>query len=480
MDQNIEDKISDIWADDRLARQQDARFLIDFLVNRVREKKRRGEVASYVLNLDARWGQGKSFFLERFVGQLEAEGFIAANVNAWRDDHADDPLIAVLSAVDQALKPFLGSKKVSEVFDVAKRNAGTIALAVGKGVIGTLAQRYVGQSIASLIDGISDQVENVAEDAAKAGLGNGAQAISKITDQITDSLIASFQRETRAIDSFKINVTSVVQVASEQFNRNLPFFVIVDELDRCRPTYAVRMLERIKHVFDTDNVVFLIATDTSQLRHSIRGAYGGEFDGLTYLQRFFDRTYVFREVDHGDFLRESLERIDLEKINFPTADVIVFLKAVVGQFSLTLREFKKVLEIVEGAASAWTEIVKVEAVLLFPLAATFVKHGDCSFDIPLAEANWNSEEDVFLESEYRSRSSKSRKYSLSSVYNNFKQNSLVSLEKGIAIRAQDPEGRYVREQSAIEFNKKLTSEQQRAGSVQSHLPALIKSAAQLR
>lgn len=480
MDQNIEDQISGIWADDRLARQQDARFLIDFLVSRVREKKRRGEVASYVLNLDARWGQGKSFFLERFVRQLEAEGFIAANVNAWRDDHADDPLVAVLSAVDQALQPFLRSREVRQAFGIVKRNAGTIALAVGKGVIGTLAQRYVGQTLGSLVDGISDQEDDAAEDAAAAGLSSGAQAISKLTDKITDRLIANFQEETKAIENFKVNVTEVVGVASQKFTRQLPFFIIVDELDRCRPTYAVRMLERIKHLFDTDNVVFVIATDTSQLRHSIRGAYGGEFDGFTYLQRFFDRTYVFREVDHSDFLSEAMDRIDFEKVSFPTANRIAFLKAVFAQFSLSLREFKKMMEVTENAVSAWTEIVKAEAVLLFPLAATFVKHGDCNFEIHLAEGNWDSEEDVFVGEEYNSISSRTRKLSLSSVYNNFKQYSLVSLEKGISIKSQDPEGRYVREQSGIEFNTKRTSQQQRAGSVQNRLPALIKSAAQLR
>lgn len=480
MGKDLDGVIAEIWADDRLERRQEARFLIDFLANRIDEKKRRGDVASYVLNLDARWGQGKSFFLDRFVRQLAAEGYIVAHVNAWRDDHSDDPLIAVLSATAQALKPFLSSAAVRERFNVAKRNAGTVALAVGKGVLGTLAQRYIGQTVYDLIDGISDHDESVAETAAAEGFGKGRVALTKLTDEITDKLIASFHRETSAIDGFKANVATAIEHASAEFDRRLPLFIVVDELDRCRPTYAVKMLERIKHMFETDNVVFLIATDTTQLRHSIRGTYGGDFDGMIYLQRFFDRNYVFREADQGNLLQEALEQTDTQKISFPTMDKIVFLRAFSSRFSLSIREFKKVLELVENAISAWSEPIKIEAILLFPLAATFVREGDCTFDIPLAEANWNSEEEVFLESEYRSRSSKLRKYSLSSVYNNFKQHSLVSLEKGIAITAQDPEARYVRDQSSIEFNNKLTGEQQRAGSVQSRLPALIKSAAQLR
>jgi len=479
LNKDLDGVIAEIWADDRLERRQEARFLIDFLANRIDEKKRRGDVASYVLNLDARWGQGKSFFLERFVKQLVAEGYIVAHVNAWRDDHAEDPLIAVLSSTADALKPYLSSATVRERFNVAKRNAGTVAFAVGKGVVGTLAQRYIGQTVGDLIDQISDHDESVVETAASEGLSNGRAALTKLTDEITDKLIASFHRETGAIDGFKANVTATIERASDEFDRKLPLFVVVDELDRCRPTYAVKMLERIKHMFETDNVVFLIATDTTQLRHSIRGTYGGDFDGMTYLQRFFDRTYVFRESDQGNFLQEALEQIDTQKMSFPTKETIVFLRSFSSHFSLSLREFKKVLEIVENAVSAWSEPIKIEAMLLFPLAATFVRQGDCSFEIPLARSGWQADEDVFLGDEYRARSSNRRKYSLSTAYTLLTESLLVSVEKATEIQRQDPEGRYVRDIARIEFNSKETGAQQRAGSVQNLLPGLVKSAARL-
>ncbi|QDE47832.1 hypothetical protein EIN43_17235 [Enterobacter hormaechei] len=66
----------------------------------------------------------------------------------------------------------------------------------------------------------------------------------------------------------------------------MPTFIFIDELDRCRPNYAIDMLETIKHLFDINNVVFVIATDKEQLSHSICSVYGSGFDATRYLDRF--------------------------------------------------------------------------------------------------------------------------------------------------------------------------------------------------
>jgi hypothetical protein len=63
--------------------------------------------------------------------------------------------------------------------------------------------------------------------------------------------------------------------------------ILIDELDRCRPTYAIEMLEAIKHWFCVPNVVFVLAMDREQLSHSIRAVYGQGFDVDGYFLRFF-------------------------------------------------------------------------------------------------------------------------------------------------------------------------------------------------
>jgi predicted KAP-like P-loop ATPase len=61
---------------------------------------------------------------------------------------------------------------------------------------------------------------------------------------------------------------------------------MVDELDRCRPDYAIRVLERIKHFFDISGIVFIIGMDRNQLCHSICGLYGERFNSSEYLKKF--------------------------------------------------------------------------------------------------------------------------------------------------------------------------------------------------
>jgi len=54
-------------------------------------------------------------------------------------------------------------------------------------------------------------------------------------------------------------------------------FILIDELDRCRPTYAIELLENIKHLFDIEGLYFIIATDSTQLSYSINAVYGNKF-----------------------------------------------------------------------------------------------------------------------------------------------------------------------------------------------------------
>ena len=63
-----------------------------------------------------------------------------------------------------------------------------------------------------------------------------------------------------AIAEFKI---SLKKALNENDNATENLFVFIDELDRCRPTYAIELLERIKHLLDIDGLVFILAMDCS-------------------------------------------------------------------------------------------------------------------------------------------------------------------------------------------------------------------------
>ena len=69
--------------------------------------------------------------------------------------------------------------------------------------------------------------------------------------------------------------------------------IFVDELDRCNPHYAVAVLERIKHLFEIPNIVFVLAVNQNELSNAIQGYYGSsKIDSDEYLRRFIDIDFV--------------------------------------------------------------------------------------------------------------------------------------------------------------------------------------------
>ena len=85
-----------------------------------------------------------------------------------------------------------------------------------------------------------------------------------------------------------------------------PLVLVIDELDRCRPSYAVALLEAAKHLFMVDHIVFVLAIDRAQLTHSVKVLYGDTFDAEGYLQRFFDVDYRLPSPKRDDLITAML------------------------------------------------------------------------------------------------------------------------------------------------------------------------------
>ena len=84
-----------------------------------------------------------------------------------------------------------------------------------------------------------------------------------------------------------------------------PLIFIIDELDRCRPDFALACLELIKHVFAVPGICFVLVTNLDHLAGVVRGRYGAEMDGATYLQKFYDVALTLpqqRPDDSTDYL----------------------------------------------------------------------------------------------------------------------------------------------------------------------------------
>ena len=91
-----------------------------------------------------------------------------------------------------------------------------------------------------------------------------------------------------------------------------PLVFIIDELDRCRPTFAIELLERVKHIFDVPNMVFVFGINRDELCSSLQSVYG-EIDADVYLRRFFDMEFTLAAVGSDDFCRHLMDRFGLRE-----------------------------------------------------------------------------------------------------------------------------------------------------------------------
>lgn len=373
--------VEDIWADDLLGRREDARTLIDFLVRRHAERSAAGSRGAYVVNLNAGWGYGKTFFIERLEKQLSAEGHLTASVNAWRDDSSKEPVIAVMAAIEKSLEPhFAGRKALAAIWGTAKSQSAKIVASLIKGAGRQLLRRYTGEAIndiSELLDERGIDLPAMDADAPASATAAISAPIETLLTNYIDSKIADYEERIQSTLEFQNRMHALLEELDKDRKVKLPFFILIDELDRCRPTYAIEMLEQVKHLFDLENTVFIIATDGDQLSHSVRAVYGEGFDGKRYLLRFFHRHYRFEDRDMRAFVNYLFvsNEIDPSKLQTPfNAEPADIFNAAMVRYRLTLRDAEQCFDILRSTLTVWDLAVPAQLTVLLPLIVYYQQH----------------------------------------------------------------------------------------------------------
>ena len=233
----IEIDYNEPFKGDRLGRAQYAVTLAN-IVNAYSE-------TGCVLSVNGEWGTGKTTFIKMWQAYLMQQKYRTVYFNAWETDYIEDPLISLLGE----LKSIIGD---DEKFRKVSSSIGHVLLSIGKSF-----------------------VKN------KAGID-----IDDITSEISNQINAYSQQKTSFDDFKKALVEYVADVDEEE---KLPVIFIIDELDRCNPHFAVKVLERVKHLFDIPNIVFVLPISKKQFEYSIQGYYGSDkIDATNYLRRFID------------------------------------------------------------------------------------------------------------------------------------------------------------------------------------------------
>lgn len=262
-----------------------------------------------VMALDAPWGTGKTTFLKMWSQHLDDNKFPVVLVNVWETDFAKDPFVALCAELTSKFRSERDvdlSKNVVEMEKAAQAAFEILSMVISFKTGGTVNISPIGRFISALT-------------------GSRQRPLDE------------YRKVRDSINLFKNSLQTVAKKLVENKN-NFPLIVIIDELDRCRPSYAVELLETAKHLFTVDKVIFVLAVNHTQLAHAVKAVYGDQFDAEGYLRRFFDIDFHLPEPEQDKLLTGLFNTTGIKK-----TEIRETLQAFLNASTLSLRDITQVI-----------------------------------------------------------------------------------------------------------------------------------------
>lgn len=384
------------WENDLLTRKTDGNYVYQLIKGRAKQHS-----GSVVVNVDARWGQGKTYFLTNMYLDVLEKEHPAVKIDAWKYDYVDDPYTYVMAELDEYFEILLVLKRgktkadraekaiVREKIDAIRANAGKLLWVGLKGVAKRAGRFVIAEGADEMIEVVEQYAPTSLANEAKGAIEDAEKQLVAVSDNIINAYIKKrlddFSETKESLENFRDNLTQLIELLATKFEMKMPMYIFVDELDRCRPTYAIQMLERIKHLFDIPNLAFVIATDTTSLSHSIKAVYGSEFDSKQYLQRFFHRTYKLPVATRKHIMEAMITQsgVNLQMWSLPdesayAATFARFFDVTSRKFGLSVRQAQQSVQILTDITAASHGNFPLEITFLYCLICQFIKEGEVS------------------------------------------------------------------------------------------------------
>lgn len=281
---------------------------------------------SLVLGIHADWGMGKTFFAKLWQKYLEVEKYPVCYIDAFENDFVDDPFKVITFSIIEQLKnniEKIDDKELKKEFyckleDFKDTSTNYLFEALKLGGKNTLL------SLLSLIPFLKlDSVYTELRDRYK-------EEISK--NPYTEE------------DSYKAYVNEFRNKLSGLAYNDKPLVVIVDELDRCKPSFAVELLEKLKHLFYVKNVIFILLINENELANIISGYYGSKLDGHSYLRKFIDIRAELPEINDrwmNNFIYNKLTVCRNNFFSIETPETCI--NELVALFDISLRDITQII-----------------------------------------------------------------------------------------------------------------------------------------
>ncbi|WP_420445300.1 KAP family P-loop NTPase fold protein [Candidatus Poriferisodalis sp.] len=252
-----------------------------------------------VISVNGGFGSGKSAFLRMLAANLALhEGVGVQEFNAWQQSHTDNPVIDVVSA--------LAAHSTNVTTDLIQA-----AFGLGKRILRGLLVQGVKTATAGVVD--------------PEGVGTN--------DTDSTSVFQVWADVEAQVTNFKEALGKLVQASGGKF------VVIIDELDRCHPDYAIDMLAEVRHLFAAPGVVIVLGVNRAELEYRVKEVFGPQTDAAVFLRRYIDlpihlgvpsagqlSLFTNTAINHTELRRQSLSSVVAESLAHLVAESFASLR----------------------------------------------------------------------------------------------------------------------------------------------------------
>lgn len=299
---------------------------------------------SLAVSIDAGWGFGKSFFLDRLAERLKEDNQLVVRFNAWETDLSNDAFVAFADSLFTQLAQYLSDTSIFfEKADLAMIAFGSMML--DKFVSGLPVVGKVKEVITGTCDKYKDLVEKEGsffiKDSKKSK--SGLELVKKKVEESLEEFFAKLKPE----------------------YQDKRVIILIDELDRCRPDYSVQVLERVKHLFKDSRLSFVFAINTEELEKSITQTYGA-INVPVYFEKIFTFSFRLPDIDIDSFLKSDIPFVgeDNQRVYFN-----LLVRMVKDAKEISLRQVERIFNYFEAVCGIISDFdAFTSAPYLIPIA----------------------------------------------------------------------------------------------------------------
>lgn len=243
-----------------------------------------------IISLNGEWGSGKTFFVKQiekvisnlngnvdkeiadFIDDFKNKELKDINIqgkmetiyfNAWEYDSSQDPLIALIYSI------IANNSELKDMVQIREKIGDKIARIISSLNFGA---SFLGGKVSVEYHHNYRENKNITEEIISM------EQIKEVFNQLLQDIMAE-------------KVEKLI--------------IFIDELDRCNPSFAVKVLERVKHFFDDERFIFVFSVNLNELQYTIKKFYGEGIDGYAYLDKFFDLSFSLPNIDLESYINSK-------------------------------------------------------------------------------------------------------------------------------------------------------------------------------